>query len=97
MLTNHDMDSAALLARLLVGQPTLRRRIKPGVLATLDQRIAERYNVTGMNPKDTAGYLRHRSQLGTPCSPAMTPTAPRRVSRHSQPVGVGWMQRVNRT
>jgi len=43
MLTNHAMDSAAMFACLLVGQPTLRRRLKLGQLAALDQRIAVRY------------------------------------------------------
>ncbi|MGH3966077.1 MAG: AAA family ATPase, partial [Pseudonocardiaceae bacterium] len=49
MLTNHRMDSGALFACLLVGQPTLRRRVKLGVLAALDQRIAVRYHMSGMN------------------------------------------------
>jgi len=35
MLTNHDLDSACPLACLLIGQPTLRRRIKLGILAAL--------------------------------------------------------------
>jgi type II secretory pathway predicted ATPase ExeA len=63
MLTNHRMDSGALFACLLVGQPTLRRRVKLGVLAALDQRIAVRYHMTGMNLEETAGYLRHHLQL----------------------------------
>jgi type II secretory pathway predicted ATPase ExeA len=48
MLTNHDMDSRSTFACLLTGQPTLRRRIKIGELAALDQRIAVRYHMTGM-------------------------------------------------
>ena len=63
MLTNHDMDSGALFGSLLVGQPTLRRRIKLGVLAALDQRIAVRYHMSGMSLEETAGYLRHHLQL----------------------------------
>jgi type II secretory pathway predicted ATPase ExeA len=43
MLTNHDLDSRSPFACLLVGHPTLRRKIKLGVLAALDQRIALRY------------------------------------------------------
>jgi type II secretory pathway predicted ATPase ExeA len=35
MLTNHDMDSASPFAALLIGQPTLRRRLKLGQLAAL--------------------------------------------------------------
>jgi type II secretory pathway predicted ATPase ExeA len=63
MLTNHDMDSRCPFACLLVGQPTLRRKIKLGVLAALDQRIAVRYHLTGMTLEDTAGYLRHHLAL----------------------------------
>ena len=35
--TNHDMDSKTPFATVLIGQPTLRRMIKLGVLAALDQ------------------------------------------------------------
>jgi type II secretory pathway predicted ATPase ExeA len=62
MLTNHDMDSTSPFACLLVGQPTLRRRMKLGELAALDQRIALRYAMPPMTGEETAGYLRH--QLG---------------------------------
>jgi hypothetical protein len=41
LLTNADMRHSPF-ACLLVGQPTLRRRIKFGTLAALDQRVALR-------------------------------------------------------
>lgn len=63
LLTNHDMDSSSPLACLLVGQPTLRRKIKLGMLAALDQRIAVRYHLGGMTGEETAGYLRHHLAL----------------------------------
>ena len=63
MLTNHDMDSGAPFAALLVGQPTLRQRLRLGVLAALDQRIAVRYALAGMNPDDTADYITHHLKL----------------------------------
>lgn len=63
MLTNHDMDSGCPFACLLVGQPTLRRKIKLGVLAALDQRIAVRYHIGGMSLEETASYLRHHLEL----------------------------------
>ena len=63
MLTNHDMDSASPFACLLIGQPTLRRRLKLGQLAALDQRIAVRYHITGMTLEETTGYLRHHLAL----------------------------------
>jgi type II secretory pathway predicted ATPase ExeA len=63
MLTNHEMDSQSPFACLLVGQPTLRRRIKFGELAALDQRIAVRYQMTGMALEETASYIAHDLKL----------------------------------
>jgi type II secretory pathway predicted ATPase ExeA len=63
MLTNHDMDSRTPFATVLAGQPTLRRMIKLGVLAALDQRIAVRYQITGMTPEETSSYIRHHLQI----------------------------------
>ncbi|MFD0440631.1 ExeA family protein [Streptomyces chartreusis] len=63
MLTNHDMDSTSPLACLLVGQPTLRRNIKLGMLAALDQRIAIRYNMPPMTGEETTSYLAHHLAL----------------------------------
>ena len=63
MLTNHDMDSGSPFAALLVGQPTLRHRLRLGVLAALDQRIAMRYAIAGMAPADTADYIAHHAKI----------------------------------
>ena len=63
MLTNHDMDSTSPFACLLVGQPTLRRRIKMGALAALDQRIGLRYAMPPMTSEETGSYLRHHLGL----------------------------------
>ena len=57
LLTNADMDAHSPFAGLLVGQPTLRRRIKLGTFAALDQRIALRYAMTGMTDTETASYV----------------------------------------
>jgi len=57
MLTNSDMDATATFCLLLVGQPTLRRKLKMAVLTALDQRIATRYTITPMNPEETTGYI----------------------------------------
>ena len=63
LLTNHDLDSSSPFACLLVGQPTLRRRMKLGVLAALDQRIGLRYTMPPMTDKETGSYLRHHLAL----------------------------------
>lgn len=63
MLTCSDMDSSSPMSLLLVGQPTLRRRIKHGQLAALDQRIAIRYVLSGMERDETANYISHHLKL----------------------------------
>ncbi len=66
LLTNHSLDSSSPFACLLVGQPTLRslrRRMKLGVLAALDQRIGLRYAMPPMTDKETGSYLRHHLKL----------------------------------
>lgn len=63
LLTNTDMDSHSPFACLLVGQPTLRRRIKLGTFAALDQRIALRYSMPPMTPDETTTYIAHHLKL----------------------------------
>jgi type II secretory pathway predicted ATPase ExeA len=75
MLTNHDMDSRSPFACLLIGQPTLRRMIKLGVLAALDRRIAVRYQMTGMTPDETTTYITHHLQLAGRTSPLFSDDA----------------------
>src|SRR6476620_8412172 len=57
------MDSGSPFAALLIGQPTLRHRLRLGVLAALDQRISVRYAIAGMTADDTAGYLNHHRKI----------------------------------
>jgi type II secretory pathway predicted ATPase ExeA len=63
LLSNAELDSHSPFACLLVGQPTLRRRIKLGTFAALDQRIALRYAMTGMSDTETKTYLAHHLKL----------------------------------
>jgi type II secretory pathway predicted ATPase ExeA len=63
LLTNAEMDSQSPFAGLLLGQPTLRRRLRLGSFAALDQRIALRYDIPGMDATETADYLRHHLKL----------------------------------
>lgn len=59
MLTNTALDTGSHFALLLIGQPTLRRRLKLAVLAALDQRISTRFSITGMDLAETEAYIRH--------------------------------------
>lgn len=63
MLTNHDMDSGAPFAAVLIEQPTLRQRLRLGVLAALDQRISVRYAIASMDPAETGDYITHHLKI----------------------------------
>lgn len=58
MLSNVGMDTESHFALLLIGQPTLRRRLKLAVMAALDQRIGTRYTIGGMALEDTTSYIK---------------------------------------
>jgi type II secretory pathway predicted ATPase ExeA len=60
MLTSHDLDSRSPLTILLIGQPTLRRRLRVGDMAALDQRIALRYHIPApaLTAAEASGYIR---------------------------------------
>ncbi len=62
-LSNIGMDQAAPFCLLLLGQPTLRRRLRQGTFAALDQRIAVRYAITGLGAAETTSYVRHHLAL----------------------------------
>jgi type II secretory pathway predicted ATPase ExeA len=63
LLTNAEMDSQSPFAGILLGQPALRKRLRLGSCAALDQRLALRYELPSMSPEETAGYLRHHLKL----------------------------------
>jgi type II secretory pathway predicted ATPase ExeA len=63
LLMAAEMDSRAAFACLLLGQPTLRRRIRLGSFVALNQRIALRYVLEGMDRKETAAYVAHHLKL----------------------------------
>ncbi len=63
LLTNAEMDSASPFSLVLVGQPTLRQRLRLGAFAALDQRVALRYAIPPMSGPDTGDYLGHHLRL----------------------------------
>nr|MBA3852572.1 AAA family ATPase [Chloroflexota bacterium] len=42
---------------------TLRRRLRQGTFTALDQRIAVRYAINGLNAQETASYVQHHLAL----------------------------------
>ena len=63
MLTNMDLDADSPAALVLIGQPTLRRTLRRGSFAALDQRIAVRYELQALEAGQAAGYLAHHLAL----------------------------------
>ena len=62
-LSNLGMDQTAPFTLLLLGQPTLRHRLRRGAFAALDQRIAVRYAISGLHAAETASYVAHHLAL----------------------------------
>jgi type II secretory pathway predicted ATPase ExeA len=75
MLTNYDMDSTTAFAVLLIGQPTLRKRMKHGVLAALDQRISISYQMPTMTKEETASYIKHHLTIAGRSDPLLSDDA----------------------
>jgi len=62
-LSNLGMDQTAPFCLLLLGQPTLRHRLRQGAFAALDQRVAVRYTIGGLTPTETTSYVQHHLAL----------------------------------
>ena len=62
-LSNAGMDQAAPFCLPLLGQPTLRRRLRMGTFAALDQRVGLRYTITGLDQTETGSYIGHHLAL----------------------------------
>ena len=58
LLLNYQTQNQFLLSLLILGQDELKERIQAN--KQLDQRIAIRYHLEGLNYEETAGYIHHR-------------------------------------
>lgn len=63
LLGNARMDSHSPFALVLVGQPSLRRRLRLGSFSALDQRVGMRYHLDGMEATESADYMKHHLSL----------------------------------
>lgn len=81
LLTNAEMDSRSPFALILVGQPTLVRRLRMGVFAALDQRIATRYQLEPMDLAESARYLTHKLALAGRSDPLFADDAVARLHK----------------
>lgn len=79
LLTNCEMDSVSPFALLLVGQPTLRSRLRLGTFAALDQRVALRYSLGGMEGEETTAYIAHHVRIAGRSDPLFSDDAVARI------------------
>ncbi len=62
-LANAGMDAAPPFCLLLLGQPSLRRRLRLGAFTALEQRVGLRYALTGLDLPECASYITHHLTL----------------------------------
>jgi type II secretory pathway predicted ATPase ExeA len=86
MLTNGGMDYRSPLTILLIGQPALRRRLRVGDMAALDQRIALRYHIPApaLTAEETSGYLRAHLSLAGRSDTLYSDDAVRAIHGHAR-------------
>lgn len=84
ILTNTDMDAGTHLAIVLLGQPTLRRTLRRGSYAALDQRIATRYHLQPLGPAQTGDYIRHHLAIAGRCDPLFADDATTAIAHTSR-------------
>jgi len=62
-LSNAGMDAASPFCLVLLGQPTLRRRLRLGAFTALDQRVGLRYHLAGLDADECGRYITHHLAL----------------------------------
>ena len=88
------LDSASPLTILLIGQPTLRRRLRVGDMAALDQRVQLRYHIPApaLTPAEADGYLRAHLALAGRTDTLFSDDAVRAIHAHAR----GMPRAINR-
>jgi len=84
LLTSYEMDSVSPFALMLVGQPTLRTRLRLGTFAALDQRIVMRYCIPPLTAPDTADYIAHHLKLAGRSDTLFSDDATARIHKASR-------------
>jgi len=86
MLTNSGIDYRSPATIVLIGQPTLRRRLRVGDMAALDQRIQLRYHypAPALTAAEAAGYLRAHLALAGRTDTLFSDDAVRAIHGHAR-------------
>jgi type II secretory pathway predicted ATPase ExeA len=79
LLTSCEMDSKNPFALVLLGQPSLRHRLRLGSFAALDQRVSLRYAIPPMTREETASYVAHHLRLAGRSDPLFSDDAIDRI------------------
>lgn len=64
LLTNADFDRTSPATIILIGQLSLRSRLKITGFEALNQRLRFKYALEGLTQEETAGYIQHRVNAG---------------------------------
>ena len=84
LLSNFQLDTANLIAIILIGQPELRHRLKHPAYAALRQRVGMWYHLDGLDPEETEAYITFRLEVAGGDGAVFTPEALEAVHRHSR-------------
>jgi type II secretory pathway predicted ATPase ExeA len=75
LMTNANNDRESPLTVILLGQPSLRHRLKSSEFEALWQRIPYRYCLEGLDEDETANYIQLRLSAAALSSDAFSPEA----------------------
>lgn len=82
LLSNLETETEKLIQIILAGQPELSQVLNRPELRQLNQRVAVRYHLAPLDPRDCREYICHRLKVaGRPDGELFSPTATRRVHR----------------
>ena len=84
LTTGGEMDATSPFALVLVGQPTLRQRLRLGAFAALDQRVALRYALPPMSQPETGDYIGHHLKLAGRADTLFSEDAVARIHKASR-------------
>jgi len=84
LLTNAEMDSASPFALVLLGQPTLRARLRLGSFVALSQRVTLRYAIPPMDQDECASYVAHHVALSGRSDPLFSDEAIGRIHQSAR-------------
>ena len=64
LLTNAEFDKVSPFTLFMIGQLSLRTRLKMAGQEALNQRLRFRYALEGLTEEETSDYIRHRLRIG---------------------------------